>query len=44
MRYEILENELLLDYISIETLLYGLGSDICIEVDYDDYIVTVDFR
>ena len=44
MRYEILENELLLDYISIETLLYGLGSDICIKVDYDNYIVTLEYR
>ena len=44
MRYEILENELLLDYISIETLLYGLGSDICIKVDYDNYVVTLEYR
>ena len=44
MRYEILENELLLDYISIETLLYGLGSNICIVVDYDNYIVTLEYR
>ncbi len=44
MRYEILENELLLDYISIETLLYGLGSRIVIKPDYENHIVTVDFR